>query len=137
MKDGEEYFQGRVSLKAVISSPAGVLIQRHTSDNDFWDLPGGTLNTGEKLTGALVREVQEELGIDIEVMRPLDTNIFLKREREVVVVIFEAKMIDPHQSLKLEKEEVSEVRWIGKIDLENIKLYPEYHSVVEQFLRTV
>lgn len=135
MKDGEEYFSGRVSLKAVIASPQGVLVQRNGSDREFWDLPGGTLHAGEKPEDALVREVQEELAIDIELGQPLVADSFIKRGNQNVVIIYAAKQKDPMQPIVLEEGEVTEYRWVTQEQLGEVKLYPEYHKVVEAFFR--
>jgi ADP-ribose pyrophosphatase YjhB (NUDIX family) len=37
------------------------------SDNDRWAIPGGGQDIGETVVQAVVREVREETGIDIEV----------------------------------------------------------------------
>ncbi|MBF6595557.1 MAG: NUDIX hydrolase [Thermaceae bacterium] len=40
-----------------------------TSDGDFWYLPGGRVELGEESRAALRREMQEELGLEVEVSR--------------------------------------------------------------------
>ncbi len=47
-----------------------VLIHRAEMD-DFWALPGGRVEMGEIASEALAREMQEELGVQIEVRRLL------------------------------------------------------------------
>ena len=47
-----------------------VLLHRHAED-DFWALPGGRVEMRETSEIALVREMQEELGVDVEVTRLL------------------------------------------------------------------
>ncbi|MFP4394846.1 MAG: NUDIX hydrolase, partial [Anaerolineales bacterium] len=47
-----------------------VLIHR-SQDDDFWALPGGRVEMGEVASEALAREMQEELGIQVEVGRLL------------------------------------------------------------------
>ncbi|MEO0927858.1 MAG: NUDIX hydrolase [Cyanobacteria bacterium J06643_13] len=44
----------------------------HTNEkDDFWSFPGGRVEMGEASEFALVREMQEELNVDIEIIRPL------------------------------------------------------------------
>ncbi len=50
----------------VIDSEGRVLLQRRT-DNGLYALPGGTMDLGESLPGAAVREVREETGLDVEI----------------------------------------------------------------------
>ena len=59
----------RPSVSAVIFDGEGrVLLQRRT-DNGQWGLPGGSVEIGESVKAAIVREVQEETGLTVEVAR--------------------------------------------------------------------
>ncbi|MFD7903851.1 NUDIX domain-containing protein [Kitasatospora sp. NPDC059747] len=44
------------------------LLLERRSDNGRWGMPGGGLEIGENLPGAVVREVREETGIEVEVI---------------------------------------------------------------------
>jgi ADP-ribose pyrophosphatase YjhB (NUDIX family) len=57
-----------VVVQAVVRGPAGILLCLR-SDLRGWELPGGEPQPGESLEQALVREVREETGIDVEVER--------------------------------------------------------------------
>jgi ADP-ribose pyrophosphatase YjhB (NUDIX family) len=59
----------RPSVAAIIrNGDGGVLLQRR-SDNGLWGLPGGSVEIGESVTTAIVREVGEETGLVVEVER--------------------------------------------------------------------
>lgn len=50
---------------AIVANQEGrILLQRRT-DNDLWALPGGTMEIGETLAEAVIREVREETGLDV------------------------------------------------------------------------
>ncbi len=58
----------RLSVHAVITNQAGQVLQiKATYDGGRWGLPGGSLEPGETVHQALVRECQEELNCPIAV----------------------------------------------------------------------
>lgn len=57
-------------VAAIITKGDQILItrrDRHKSLAGFWEFPGGKVEEGEKAELALVREIEEELGVQIEV----------------------------------------------------------------------
>jgi ADP-ribose pyrophosphatase YjhB (NUDIX family) len=55
------------SVTAIVLDDAGRLLLVHKTDNNLWALPGGGVDPGESVTDAVVREVREETGLDVEV----------------------------------------------------------------------
>ncbi len=49
--------------------PVGRVLFCHRRDCDFWNLPGGGVESGEAPWQAVVREVREEVGLEVEVVR--------------------------------------------------------------------
>jgi A/G-specific adenine glycosylase len=61
---------------AVIYKKGRILIDKRKPDGllgGLWELPGGKVKSGESLEAALMREVREELGVGIRIVRPLVT----------------------------------------------------------------
>jgi ADP-ribose pyrophosphatase YjhB (NUDIX family) len=58
----------RPGVSAVILTVDGVLLQRR-DDNGLWGLPGGAVDPGESVTAAVIREVREETGLEVEPVR--------------------------------------------------------------------
>jgi ADP-ribose pyrophosphatase YjhB (NUDIX family) len=58
----------RPGVAAVIFDGARILLQRR-DDNRWWGLPGGGVEPGESVRAAIVREVREETGLDVEPLR--------------------------------------------------------------------
>ena|SRR5690348_251694 len=54
---------------AVIFEVDGQVLFCHRRDCDFWNLPGGGVESGEAPWQAVVREVSEETGLEVEVVR--------------------------------------------------------------------
>ena len=63
-----------ISVKGVLIHKDCVLLL--LNERDEWDLPGGRPDPGEDHRTALVREVQEETGLVVEVGPALDEHLF-------------------------------------------------------------
>lgn len=59
----------RPSVAAIIMNAEGYVLLQRRSDNGLWGLPGGSVEIGESITEAIVREVREETGLAVEVER--------------------------------------------------------------------
>jgi len=66
-KDGY-IFVYRVAGVAIYDNK--VLVHRSVID-DFWSLPGGRCEFSEISTDTLIREINEEIGVEIRIIRPL------------------------------------------------------------------
>jgi 8-oxo-dGTP pyrophosphatase MutT (NUDIX family) len=59
----------RLSAHAVITDNEGKILQlKSTYEGQRWGIPGGALDPGETIHEALIRECQEELGVDINIL---------------------------------------------------------------------
>ncbi len=59
----------RPSVAAIIRDGEGRLLLQRRSDNGRWGLPGGSVEIGESVREAIIREVREETGLEVEVER--------------------------------------------------------------------
>lgn len=78
-----------IAVKALIVSNEKFLIIRRSSqarDNEgAWELPGGRLEFGESPQNALIREVSEEVGLEVSDSRIISSWTFMKNESTQVV----------------------------------------------------
>ena len=68
---GNEKFNYRVCAM-IISS--GKILAMHDDRSPYYYLPGGRVAIGETAENAVIREVQEELGVTTKIARPLWLN---------------------------------------------------------------
>jgi len=52
----------------VVNDEHKILLQRR-KDNDLWSLPGGAMEIGESIAQTVLREVQEESGLHVQIVR--------------------------------------------------------------------
>jgi 8-oxo-dGTP diphosphatase len=71
MKIGHDYIG--VGVGAVILDGDAVLLlkRRKAPEAGCWSIPGGRVEFGETVEGALLREIKEELGCDANIVAPL------------------------------------------------------------------
>lgn len=80
-----------------------------------WDLPGGVVEVGEPPALGLVRELQEELGITVEVRGLLTVN-WLPAWRgwdDACIFLFDLGVVDSHvtEAMSLQPSEIKSVNW--------------------------
>ena len=57
------------AVSAVVTDSEGRILLHKRSDNFLWSTPGGAMELGESVEQAVIREVKEETGFDVEVLR--------------------------------------------------------------------
>ena len=67
--DYEKALGVRPSVSAVIFDRRGRLLLQQRSDGGQWGLPGGSVEIGESVAAAVVREVREETGLTVRPLR--------------------------------------------------------------------
>lgn len=64
-------YELRKSARVILENEAGDIAIQHLENYRFYKLPGGGVDPGETIEGALLREVREEVGCDCEITRPV------------------------------------------------------------------
>jgi 8-oxo-dGTP diphosphatase len=102
-----------ISIKGVVIDDGRVLLL--LNERGEWDLPGGRPDPGEDHRAALVREVREEAGYDIEVGALLDEHVFeVIPQRFVRIVAYACGLRGGDPVLSHEHHEI---RWVALGDL--------------------
>jgi ADP-ribose pyrophosphatase YjhB (NUDIX family) len=57
------------ATSAIVTDQRGRILLHRRSDNQFWSIPGGTMEIGETIRDTVIREVKEETGLDVEPQR--------------------------------------------------------------------
>ena len=74
----------------VIVENGKVLLDKHGKDK-FWKFPGGRIKKGESLEACAKNRVKEELGISVEIIKPLKPIIIWRKNETVIVIHYLAR----------------------------------------------
>lgn len=118
----------RAAATAAIFNERGQLLftrrAAHINWPGQWCLPGGHLEVGERWDQAVRREVREEIGVEIEVLRLIgiysEPRLFYYPDRhaegtvQLLIALFACRIVTGEPSLS---EEVTALAWAGADDL--------------------
>ncbi len=96
----------------------------------FWYPPGGHLEDGESDKDALVREIQEELGLQAVPLRKLAESI--ADETGILVHWWECEL--SQGEMKVDENEIAGIGWFAKSEIVAMQLWPATRNFFEKFI---
>lgn len=93
-----------------------------------WEFPGGKLEAGETTQQALIREIQEELAVKIEVGELIDTIEYDYPNFHLSMDCFLCVVVDGEIILK----EAEAARWLDKDELYSVDWLPADIELIEK-----
>ena len=110
-----------------------LIIRRSDSargEHHFWEFPGGRLELGETPEEALVREVLEETGLSITIIRPIQTwSFFRKEDTQIIGVTFLCKASVDTVILSSEHDAYA---WITFDELDQYHIVPSVRNDIRK-----
>ncbi len=126
-----------LAVGAVIENGAGdiLLVRRgRPPRKGEWSIPGGKVEWGEPVQGALTREVSEETGLKIELVGLIDiVDSFIRDDAgglayHHVLLDYAARALsDPPRA----GDDVGEVKWVARENLDDYPMWSETRRVIE------
>lgn len=99
---------------AIINKDEHVLIAKRTADKPMpnkWEFPGGKLEEGENLEACGVREIKEELELDIIIDSYLGFEDIYYKSKDFRLHLYSAHLSDEEQEFSL--NEHTDAHWIS------------------------
>ncbi len=130
MKPGVDYIGVGCGCLILNDKNEVLLVKRSLTcktDRGMWSRPGGGVEFGETFEQAVVREMKEELGIEVEVLRYLDYTNDIKQEDGITkhwVTLGFLGRIKSGEPKVMEPDKHDELRWFPMDRLpENLTVY--------------
>lgn len=124
----------KATVGALIESDGRLLLEKRNHDpfNGLWCIPGGHIDYGESVEKALIREVREETGLQVINYSFFNyyTEYYDELNWHAVALIF---VVYTTGSLKMQPEEVQELRWFTREELHSLSFAFEHRQIVEDF----
>jgi ADP-ribose pyrophosphatase YjhB (NUDIX family) len=125
-----------VGIPVIIQNSKKEILLGKRSKNVFtypntWGLPGGLSDYGEKLEEGAKREVKEEMGIEIKIIRKSKNTYENLPNKECkfhsVDIPFYGKII---KGIPNAKDETKEIRWFKPSEIKNMKLVYSHKTIL-------
>jgi len=105
----------KIGVGVFIRNKEGKILLEKRSDNGLWGLPGGKVEPGETIENTAIREVKEETGFDIKIVKllgiysdPLEGRIITYPDNgdtvHLIDILFEAVIVSGNLNISSESE---------------------------------
>jgi len=104
-----------------------LVVKTRRHGEEYYLLPGGGIEYGETIEEALKREVREETGFIVKILKPIYINEYIHRDnwsKRVVNIFFITKILGFGKTKKID-DDIVEVMLIDVDKLDKIDLYPK------------
>ncbi|MBH21397.1 MAG: 8-oxo-dGTP diphosphatase MutT [Rhodobiaceae bacterium] len=110
---------------ALADKTGRVLINQRPVGKDFegyWEFPGGKIEEGETPESAIIRELKEEINIDVSAscLAPLSFSEMMYTNFYVVVLLYVCRKWDGY----IQPQENQKIEWIQPKDIHKYKVLP-------------
>lgn len=99
----------------------------------FYYPPGGHIENGEDIENGLVRELKEELNLDIKPIRQIA--VTPGDIKDQTTYWWKCEIIGSDQNMTTQEEEVQDVRWFSEKEIKNASnLWPATKKFFQKFI---
>ncbi len=115
----------------VIVAEGRVLLTQRMPDAHLggtWEFPGGKVEPGEAPEAALVRELEEEIGVRVAVDDIFDVTFWRYERKDVLLLFYRARILEG----EVRDLGVAAHRWAARADLSTLTFPPADVKVLEK-----
>lgn len=101
------------------------------SQGGLWEFPGGKIENGETKEEAIVREIKEELDVNIRADQYIDEKVFNYPEKDINLIAIKCSILEGNIVLK----EHEDAKWITSEEFENYNFAPADMFIVKKLMK--
>ncbi len=123
----------KLVVAGLILGEGQVLITQRRADQALplqWEFPGGKVEPGEAPVAALVRELREEIGVEVAVGRIWDVLFHAYPAFDLVMLVYACRIVDGEPRAV----EVADLRWLPPGELPAWDILPADRPLVERLV---
>lgn len=117
----------------IIGDDGRVLITQRRADQSLplqWEFPGGKVEAGEAPVAALVRELREEIGVEVAVGRIWDVLFHAYPAFDLVMLVYACRVVHGEPRTV----EVADLRWVLPAELPAWDILPADRPLVNRLV---
>ena len=115
-----------------------LIVQRSNTDPGWplhWEYPKGKVKEGEELEVALRREIKEETGLDIKIIRKINVIKYISDHKVAIIHNFLCELIDNNQAVQLSYEH-SNFYWVKTFAELEMMISPEQFRTASKVFKS-
>src|SRR6478735_678469 len=119
---------------AIIKDKNRLLIAKRHSKDPFggkWEFPGGKIEPGETPQECLVREIKEELGVEVKIGPFYDDNVYNSKDQYVHLLFYWAEVIKG-EVIRIVHDDL---KWITIDELASFDFAPADIPIVKRLMK--
>jgi len=116
------------------SSQHALLVRNGSEGSSYWSFPGGAVENSETLEQALIREVEEETGLNVVTngLYSVREVLFKQRGEHALIFTFIAKLIGGEIRISDPDNEILEEKWMDIKTANNLMPYIPEHIIIPE-----
>ena len=128
--------QIEIRVAGILIHQGKILLAEHEkAGQSYWVIPGGRVKFGETLQEALLREMNEETGLEVEVGGRIFVNDFVQEKRQVLNIYFEVSLKEGLAKWRKKRDgRLRRTEFFSPEELKKITLKPEIKPEILQIL---